>query len=464
MNEQILIIAILFAYLVVGLLPSYRLADEDGFLIANRRLQYVGSGLSIIASKIGGGLFVTYSALFFLYGYPALWFFIGNALGYIVFYFGIKGMLGDLAGLKKGKKGERVYSIADLFHRRVGKKSAVAVGVLIFFSMGGWVITNLTVGSQIISQMTDVNPVFVSVVISIVVVSYLLYGGFFSVVRTDVIQAIMIMILLAVVTMFLWGSDQNIPGEFVPAQQIGSTQIASFFVVGFLFPFGSAELYQRIIACDSVADARRSLIISAALYLMAGLLLTLICAAVAGIESIEDVQSDLRLSLGLTEHLNEYAPYLALAWIIAFISVVISSVDTFIFSSSAGLVQDVFGRLGLSPSEKFKSHIRVTVILVALAGVIISAFEFDVAKIALIFVSITLVLSALCVLLRFRETVHISDGSMLWILVLIFPAILYSIVALATDGGPAFVLVGFFSVLFAALLWRLGVSVRRLKK
>lgn len=70
--------------LAIGVIPG-RIRGEEAFLISARQLGGWRSGLSIAASKIGGGLLVTYSALVFAYGWEAIWLFVGYIFGYSIY-------------------------------------------------------------------------------------------------------------------------------------------------------------------------------------------------------------------------------------------------------------------------------------------------------------------------------------------------------------------------------------------
>ena len=84
--EYLLIVAIVLAiYLIVGIFPFSK-SNRENYLISGRKLKGFSNGFSIAASKIGGGLLVTYSTLFFAFGWSAFFYFIGIIIGYIFFY------------------------------------------------------------------------------------------------------------------------------------------------------------------------------------------------------------------------------------------------------------------------------------------------------------------------------------------------------------------------------------------
>jgi len=64
----IIVVIILSIYLLIGTFPI-SIPTREKFLISSRKLGGIPNGFSIAASKIGGGLLVTYSTLFFAFGW-----------------------------------------------------------------------------------------------------------------------------------------------------------------------------------------------------------------------------------------------------------------------------------------------------------------------------------------------------------------------------------------------------------
>ncbi len=65
--DYVLLLAIVLAvYLFIGIFPFSK-STRENFLISGRRLGGASNGFSIAASKIGGGLLVSYSTLFFAF-------------------------------------------------------------------------------------------------------------------------------------------------------------------------------------------------------------------------------------------------------------------------------------------------------------------------------------------------------------------------------------------------------------
>ena len=76
-EKELIIILVYFLFVVfIGIFPG-RKSGKEVFLISGRNLGGFSNGLSIAASKIGGGLLVTYSTLVFTFGMGAFYIFVG---------------------------------------------------------------------------------------------------------------------------------------------------------------------------------------------------------------------------------------------------------------------------------------------------------------------------------------------------------------------------------------------------
>lgn len=452
--EVILVSSVLFLYLVIGFLPSDQLTNNDDYLIASRRLNILSSGLSMLASKVGGGLFITYSSLFFIYGYPAMFFFIGATVGHVFFLFFMKKIINE--DFFKNQKD--MYSLADFFSHYFGKKSAKLVGFLIALNMFGLVIINLAVGSHVISIATGWPALFVLIMLSIIICSYLLYGGFYSVIRTDAVQAMMIIIIFSVILFYLFSQQSNYSLSLPFSSSISPANIISFFLLGLLFPLGSAELHQRVIACKNKQVIKRSLMVSSFFYLLIGIILTLTCVALSGVDTVMVYDTDLRLSIGLKSYLSNNYPLLATLWIIGFISIAISSADTFIYASAASIVQDILGE------KEDVRKIKKLILLITVTGSTLSALmivaDLGVDTIVLAFVSVTLVIAGLLIILRMNDFLKFNDhliAAIGWMGIL---AATLSVIFLLSNKNPMLSLSGFIVVLIGAFLAKIFSMLR----
>ncbi len=119
--------------LIVGFWSGRKEARED-YLIAGRKLKSFEATTTIFSSRIGAAILLTYTALVYLYGLGAYWYFIGSVFGLFVFYF---------FGKKVKKLGdkEKFYTLSDFFFYLKGPVAGYLSAVVVIIIMFGWVCT-----------------------------------------------------------------------------------------------------------------------------------------------------------------------------------------------------------------------------------------------------------------------------------------------------------------------------------
>lgn len=384
----ILTAIILFIYLIVGLFPSKKNGREN-FLISNKLLKAPSNGFSIASSKIGGGLFITYSTLFFAFGISALFYFAGIIFGYVVFYFfAIK--------VWKESKENNYYTIADYFKNKYNNKTGIFIGILTTLSGFGWILTNLVAGSLLISELTLLSPYFITIILSLVIGGYLFIGGFNSVIRTDYIQYIALVLILVLLILSFYESKVVVSLNNLSFEKIPIGQVFGFFILGLLFPMGSAELWQRVYASKSKKSLLGSITVASISYVVVGILLTIICLMLLNSNlNLTDLNDELKLALGVKQLASGINPVLDTLWVIAFISLIISSADTFVYTASSSFVQDILEKFKIIEPKDVVKFIKYSIITNLIFAIIISVIFEDVVSITFFFVGVTLIISSL---------------------------------------------------------------------
>ncbi len=446
-SEYLLIVVIVLAiYLIVGIFPFSK-SNRENYLISGRKLKGFSNGFSIAASKIGGGLLVTYSTLFFAFGWSAFFYFIGIIIGYIFFYIFAFKLVGE-------SKTNNYYTVADYFTARFGKKVGLLVGLLTTLSVLGWIFTNLIAGGILLSNLTHLSSLFTTITLALVIGFYLYIGGFDSVVKTDIIQYIALIIITVVFSLVL------VTGDFKTQEVITTTipigQIISFILLGILFPMGSGELWQRIYASDSKKEFKKSLVIASISYVFLGVVLSIICFKVLSISSDSlPNQDELKLALGVENIVKDIHPLLPFVWLIAYLSAIISSADTFVYTTASSIVQDLFQKSGKLKDDKVVSTVKVTIIFLLIFGIIISKIYPEVTSLTFLFLGISLVISSLAYFskkekLSGKNNIILISGA-IGLLSVFVHFILLGFTANTLTGLIGFIIS--FIVLLISLLW-----------
>jgi len=352
-NLDFILIFIYFIFLlIIGYIASRKQKKED-YLIAERKLGSFSTMATINASKTGSVLMI-FVALVYLFGISALWYFIGMIVGVLIFLpFALK--------LKQESK-KRFYTLADYFKNKYGKKPALFASILTIIIMFGLLILNLIAGTKIFLFFTGWPFWLCAIIMTLIVMVYLLLGGFKAVVKTDIIQyAAMIFILVAlVITLF--------NGSLIPIQEwnffrADLTTMIGFFIIGVLFPFAMPDMWQRVYSSKNKATVKKGILLSVLIYAIFALLLALVALTVK--IKFPNVDPDLALVYGFGNLLPTGLVGLA---VVLLFSAIMSSIDTYIFTASSAIIQDFFN-IG---KEKTVKYIRRTIFIISILAIIVA--------------------------------------------------------------------------------------------
>ncbi|OGI29726.1 MAG: hypothetical protein A2288_02645 [Candidatus Moranbacteria bacterium RIFOXYA12_FULL_44_15] len=381
-----LIILYIIIVLIVGLFSSKKETTEE-FLIAGRKLNFLNTAVTLFVNKVGAGVLLTYSALVYLFGAGAIWYFIGAIFGYFVFYFFAR-KIKTLADEKN------YYTLADYFFDKKGRLAGFLVSLVVVISMFGWVIVNFTGGAKIITEYSAVNFESAVIIMGIVVLSYLTIGGFKAVVKTDFIQAFGLFTILGLIIISLMSNVSSFSKVNVDFFSIPAGQIINFFLAGLLFPFASAELWQRVYATKDAANLKKGLIIGSLLYVIVGILLMLIGLIIK--TNLPNLTTDVVLVVGL----NKLLPIgLAGLPIVVFCFAAMSSTDTYLFSSNASLVQDLLLKFNFIKKENLLKIMRISFVVLTTLAIVLSIIIQNLVDTTFFFVSLMMSLGLLVLII-----------------------------------------------------------------
>jgi len=401
-------------YFLVVLFVGFRAGrnkTKESFLIADRNLKALPAAFTIVASKIGGGILLTYTTAVYMFGMSGMWFFIGAIVGYVIFYFFAR----HIKSLADSKK---FYTLPDYFFYRFGAVAGRIAGITIFITMFGWVVVNLIGGGKILEQFTPLGYEWSVFIISATILAYLVIGGFKSVVKTDAIQSVAIGTLFILLLYIITTSNITFTLADFNLFTIPIVQIVSFFLMGIFFPFASAELWQRVYAVENQDTLKRGLIFASLFYIATGLVLGFITLAIRNV--LPGLEADTAFVTGLTQLLPVG---LAGLGAIVFYSAIMSSTDTFLFTANASLTNDLLLRNKVSQSSKMLLYTKLSMVSLAIIAMILAIVVRDIFDATFLFVSFTVSLGFLILILwKFNLNKYSVISAMILNLVGIFVA------------------------------------------
>ncbi len=372
--------------LIVGFWSGRKEARED-YLIAGRKLKSFEATTTIFSSRIGAAILLTYTALVYLYGLGAYWYFIGSVFGLFVFYF---------FGKKVKKLGdkEKFYTLSDFFFYLKGPVAGYLSAVVVIIIMFGWVVLNFTAGAKLVEEYTPISYNWSVIIIGVIILIYLVAGGFKAVVKTDIIQTIGIFLLFILMVYLLFHTDTKPKIAIADFFNIPTKEIINFFLAGFFIPMASPELWQRVYAIENQKHFKRSLFLSSVFYFIIGFILLMIGMVIR--IDIPDISADTALIVGFSKLLP--AGLAGLSVVIIY-SAVSSSADTYMFTTASSVTQDILEKSGVLKKEQLFKTMRLTMILLMVLGVTMALLLRDIVDTTFFFVSLTMSLGFLILVL-----------------------------------------------------------------
>jgi Na+/proline symporter len=411
-------IAFYFAVILFVGFWSSRKEEKEEYLIGGRKLKSFEATTTIFSSRIGAAILLTYTALVYLYGLGAYWYFIGSVFGLFVFYFFGKKVkeLGDK---------EKFYTLSDFFFYTKGRVAGYLSAIVVIIIMFGWVVLNFTAGAKLVQEYTPISYNWSVIIIGVIILAYLIAGGFKAVVKTDIIQTLGIFLLFILMIYMLFHTETKpkiVLSEFF---SIPTKEIINFFLAGFFLPMASPELWQRVYAIESQKHFKRSLFLSSVFYFIIGFILLMIGMVIR--VDIPNISADTSLIVGFSSLLPIGLSGLS---VVIIYSAVSSSADTYMFTTASSITQDFLEKMGIVKHDNLNKILRIILTILMILGVIMSLWLSDIVDTTFFFVSLTMSLGFLIVVMWIYPKINkysVSLSILFCLIGVILPAIFIGI-------------------------------------
>ncbi len=200
--------AYLVAMVVIGLFASRKTRGSEGFFVANRSGgTFVITG-SLVATILGGSSTIGMAGLGFTKGLPGAWWLLVGCVGLAVG--------GGILARRVRQTG--AYTLPEILGQHYGEGVRKAASIIILSSWLGIIAGQMIAAGKILSVLFPHTTLVLLIAISgSVMIFYTLLGGQYSVLKTDAIQAVLI--LFGVVLTVIAGSEAS-GGFFMVAQKL----------------------------------------------------------------------------------------------------------------------------------------------------------------------------------------------------------------------------------------------------
>ena len=396
MQTEIIIIVYFLFIVGIGVYSSFRIKKPDDYYIAGKKAGFVEVSGSLMATILGGSAILGTIELSQKTGWAAIWFLFSAALG-----------LFALVPVSKYVRRYGNYTLPELLGTFYGKKAETIASLIIPLAWLGIVAAQIIAAAKILSSFDFLTYQQAAVIAAVVFTVYTLLGGQHSILKTDALQAVLIIAgLIVLLVRTIPAADKIV---YAPLK-VSALFNSSFGLVDLLvliltysvtFVVGP-DIYSRVFCARNEKTAARSVIGVAALLIPISFGLTYLGVISASSET------------GIVS----FAEYLLPPWayglfLAALLSAVMSSADTTLLTSSMILSELFTGNLN---HEKSLRLTRFLIVGMGMASLIVALYITSIIQallLALTFFSGAFVVPTLAGLLQIK----VNKKNVVWAMI-----------------------------------------------
>ncbi len=380
-------IAIYFtAVLAIGVYSAFKIKSPGDYYVAGKKAGLIPVSGSLLATILGGSAILGTIELSREIGWAALWFLFSAAVG-----------LAFLIPLSKRVNRFGNYTLPEMLGLFYGKKAETISSAIIPVAWLGIIAAQIIAAAKIISGLGFIDYNSAAIVSGIVFIIYTLLGGQLSILKTDALQAVLIITGLTALIFF---SLQRIPTasfESFSFHALFNSSFTAFDLLVLLLTYSvtfvvGPDIYSRLFCAKNEKTAMRSILTVALILIPVSFALTYL--------GIVSQQTDGTGIISFAEHLLPGWAYGL--FIAALLSAVMSSADTTLLTSSMIINELVSGNLKGSNSMK---KTRIIIVIMGTLSIVIALFVTSVIQsllFALAFFSGAFVIPTLAGLLNIK--------------------------------------------------------------
>ncbi|WP_347561257.1 sodium:solute symporter family protein [Senegalia massiliensis] len=395
---SLIVVSIVFIYLCImlfiGWYASTKIDSNEDFMVAGRRLGPIMMAGTLAATEIGGGSSMgVVEKAYGNWGMSAVWYVLTMAITFIV-----------LAFVAPKLRDALVKTVPEYFRRRYGKAPGIVTAIIMILPLIGLTASQIIASSVILSVMIGIKYSLAVVIVSVVVTTYSVLGGLWSVTLTDFVQMFLIVIGMILVVPFAldaaggWGNVT----EIVPAAKLSYTEGIGFKTIISLIVMYTAsfavgqEAVQRYYAAKDGKSAVKGSFIAAGVYVVFAFIpailgvITYSMVQTGALDATQIMTNGARYALP-TLAIQTMPPILVGLLFAGLISATMSSADSDLLGAGSIFANDIY-KVYLNKNASDKRVLRVTqftMILVGILGMIVALANTQ-SIIALLMFSFTL--------------------------------------------------------------------------
>ena len=325
----------------------------EDFHLAGRSLRMILLTGTFCATIVGASSTIGMAGLGFSKGLPGAWWMLSGTIGMLVLTF--------FAGKIRSTG---CYTLPQLVGSFYGERTRVAASVLIAVSWVGVIAVQIIASGNVLSAVFGGDRTLFMVACTAVFVLYTAHGGQSSVVRTDLVQ--FLIIIVGMILLFQAALNATGPGLLSSQSFPVSENMGGWDVISMLLVVGSAylvgpDMYSRLLSAHSPREARISAFVSAIILIPLAFLITYL--GVFSRSLYPEISPEQAIPALLTGLLSPGIEGLVAA---ALLAAFMSSADTSLMTATSTLTLDLYRKV--RPDADSRHLIQVSRIAVLIIG------------------------------------------------------------------------------------------------
>jgi len=333
----VIFIAYITLVLIIGVLYYQKIKNLGDYIVSGRNLTWPIASASLIATGLGAGYSTGYCSLTFTHGYM---------VGIYAFAFSVAALaIGAIIAGRMRKT--RAMTVSDIMDHYYGKGARILSAVAGVSVSVAWVGVQYLTSGILLNVFLGVPVIYGAIFTLVIVATYTILGGLWSVTMTDLIQFTIFAFFifgLGVVFMMLSvnkaGGFSQLSSSFLAPT--GDMTLSAMLSLGFAYLFGEIMCpwyAQRYFATDTPRDATiTGWVFVFYLFFACGLGVVTIAAA-GKILLPSDINSDSVFITMLKDYLPRGLSSIALAGVMA---AIMSTADSLVNSATSIFMRDIY--------------------------------------------------------------------------------------------------------------------------
>lgn len=327
--------ALLALYFVVGVMASAKVHTNTDYFLAGKSLTVPAITATLLATQIGGGMFLGTAQDPF----RGMLYIIGMVIGFLVLGLGVASKLQTL----------KVTTIAEIFEKSYRSKFlSNATALLSAASMFGIVIAQIVAAKSILLHFAGIDNPWLFLAFWAFVIGYTMIGGLAAVVMTDTVQVFFIITVFSGICLYTFFTSpvsfftqENYDLARVMIKDSGLTFDQAFRIVSMpvLFSVIEQDLAQRFFAAKTKQAAALSALCASILLL----LFAFVPFYLGMLAQLLNIEVPLGVSplLPVLKHLTN--PLFFVLAVCALLSAITSTADSLLCAVSAVITTSIMG-------------------------------------------------------------------------------------------------------------------------